>query len=245
MPPTIVLIHGAFADSASWDRVIDLLPADQAVIAAPNPLRGLAAGAESVSDLVRTIDGPILLVAHSYGGAVMSAISSRSSAARSPVRAAAANVLSRRWRSAAPARRRRPPRRYARASNQLPRIRLAEPEHVGDPAVGVVERLAQDVGRPLGRGQLLEQREQRVRDRLALLHDPRRIVDEIDRVGRQRSDGDLATHAGRMPDGQREPRGHRHEEPGRIADRVPVGPLPADPRVLHDVVGFAGAAEHR
>jgi pimeloyl-ACP methyl ester carboxylesterase len=72
MKPTIVLVHGAFADAASWDRVIDLLPADQRVIAPANPLRGLAADAESVSDLVRAIDGPVLLVAHSYGGAVIS-----------------------------------------------------------------------------------------------------------------------------------------------------------------------------
>jgi len=72
MPPTIVLVHGAFADSASWDHVIDLLPAEHRVVAAANPLRSLAADAESVSDLVRTIDGPVLLVAHSYGGAVMS-----------------------------------------------------------------------------------------------------------------------------------------------------------------------------
>jgi pimeloyl-ACP methyl ester carboxylesterase len=73
MPPTSVLVHGAFADSASWDRVIPLLhDAGHAVIAAANPLRGLAADAESVSDLVRTIDGPVLLVAHSYGGAVIS-----------------------------------------------------------------------------------------------------------------------------------------------------------------------------
>jgi pimeloyl-ACP methyl ester carboxylesterase len=72
MPPTIVLVHGAFADSASWDRVIDLLPAEHRVIAAANPLRGVAADAESVSDLVRSIDGPVVLVAHSYGGAVIS-----------------------------------------------------------------------------------------------------------------------------------------------------------------------------
>jgi pimeloyl-ACP methyl ester carboxylesterase len=71
MPPTIVLIHGAFAGTSSWNRVIDLLPADHRVIAAPNPLRSIAADAESVSDLVRAIDGPVLLVAHSYGGAVM------------------------------------------------------------------------------------------------------------------------------------------------------------------------------
>jgi pimeloyl-ACP methyl ester carboxylesterase len=73
MPPTGVLVHGAFAESASWDRVIDpLLSAGHRVIAAANPLRGLASDAAAVSDLVRTIDGPVVLVAHSYGGAVIS-----------------------------------------------------------------------------------------------------------------------------------------------------------------------------
>ena len=73
MNPTIVLVHGAFAESASWDGIIDpLLRAGHPVIAAANPLRGLAADAEAVSDLVRSIDGPVLLVAHSYGGAVIS-----------------------------------------------------------------------------------------------------------------------------------------------------------------------------
>src|SRR5919106_1951028 len=73
MPPTIVLVHGAFAESASWDRVIrHLQGAGHDVIAAANPLRGLAADAEAVSDLVRTIDRPVVLVAHSYGGAVIS-----------------------------------------------------------------------------------------------------------------------------------------------------------------------------
>jgi len=73
MRPTIVLIHGAFAESASWDGVIDPLVAEgHRVVAAANPLRGLAGDAAAVSDLVRTIDGPVVLVAHSYGGAVMS-----------------------------------------------------------------------------------------------------------------------------------------------------------------------------
>jgi pimeloyl-ACP methyl ester carboxylesterase len=72
MPPTIVLVHGAFAESASWDRVVrELEGAGHDVIAAANPLRGLAADAQSVSDLVRTIDGPVMLVGHSYGGAVI------------------------------------------------------------------------------------------------------------------------------------------------------------------------------
>ena len=72
MRPTIVLVHGAFAESASWDGVIDpLLSAGHRVIAAANPLRGLAADAAAVSDVVRTIDGPVVLVGHSYGGAVI------------------------------------------------------------------------------------------------------------------------------------------------------------------------------
>jgi pimeloyl-ACP methyl ester carboxylesterase len=73
MKPTIVLVHGAFAESASWNNVIDSLEGTgHAVIAAANPLRDLATDAASVGDLVRSIEGPVLLVAHSYGGAVMS-----------------------------------------------------------------------------------------------------------------------------------------------------------------------------
>ena len=73
MRTTIVLVHGAFAESASWDGVIEPLVAEgHRVIATPNPLRGLAADAASVGDIVRTIEGPVVLVAHSYGGAVIS-----------------------------------------------------------------------------------------------------------------------------------------------------------------------------
>src|SRR5947208_2801217 len=73
MSCTIVLVHGAFAESASWDNVIDPLVSEgHTVIAAANPLRGLASDAAAVSDLVRTIEGPVVLVAHSYGGAVIS-----------------------------------------------------------------------------------------------------------------------------------------------------------------------------
>lgn len=73
MFPTVVLVHGAFAESASWDRVIDpLRSAGHPVIAAANPLRGPASDARSVSDLVSSIEGPVVLVAHSYGGAVIS-----------------------------------------------------------------------------------------------------------------------------------------------------------------------------
>jgi pimeloyl-ACP methyl ester carboxylesterase len=73
MQPTIVLVHGAFAESASWNGVIDPLVAEgHPVVAVANPLRGLASDAAAASDLVRTIEGPVLLVAHSYGGNVIS-----------------------------------------------------------------------------------------------------------------------------------------------------------------------------
>jgi pimeloyl-ACP methyl ester carboxylesterase len=73
MPPTIVLVHGAFAESASWDAVIDpLLDAGHSVIAAANPLRSVKSDAAAVSDVVRAIDGPVVIAAHSYGGMVMS-----------------------------------------------------------------------------------------------------------------------------------------------------------------------------
>jgi pimeloyl-ACP methyl ester carboxylesterase len=73
MKPTIVLVHGAFAESASWNGVIgELAGSGHRVIAAANPLRDLAGDAATVSDLVRSIEGPVVLVAHSYGGAVIS-----------------------------------------------------------------------------------------------------------------------------------------------------------------------------
>jgi pimeloyl-ACP methyl ester carboxylesterase len=73
MPATIVLVHGAFAESASWDGVIDPLTSKgHEVVCAANPLRGLASDAESVSDRVRSIDGLVVLVGHSYGGMVIS-----------------------------------------------------------------------------------------------------------------------------------------------------------------------------
>ena len=73
MHPTIVLVHGAFAESASWSGVAERLHgAGRRAIAVANPLRSLAADAGAVGDLLRTIDGPVVLVGHSYGGAVIS-----------------------------------------------------------------------------------------------------------------------------------------------------------------------------
>jgi len=71
--PTIVLVHGAFAESASWGMVIESLAGTgHRAIAAANPLRGLAADTAAVTDLVRSIDGPVVLAGHSYGGMVIS-----------------------------------------------------------------------------------------------------------------------------------------------------------------------------
>ncbi|MGJ6963794.1 alpha/beta fold hydrolase [Streptosporangium sp. G11] len=71
--PTIVLVHGAFAESASWNGVIaGLREHDLSVIAAANPLRSLSGDADVVSGLVSALDGPVVLVGHSYGGQVIS-----------------------------------------------------------------------------------------------------------------------------------------------------------------------------
>lgn len=71
--PTVVLVHGAFADSSSWNEVIPgLLDKGYPVVAAANPLRGAASDAEYVASVLAGISGPIVLVGHSYGGIVIS-----------------------------------------------------------------------------------------------------------------------------------------------------------------------------
>ena len=70
--PTIVLEYGAWAESGSWDGVIQRLQADgYTVYAPPNPLQGLAYDPAYLADFLHTISGPIVLVGHSYGGAVI------------------------------------------------------------------------------------------------------------------------------------------------------------------------------
>ncbi len=69
---TVVLVHGAFADASGWAGVIrELQSAGVPVLAPPNPERGLASDAASVGAFVAAIDGPVLLVGHSYGGAII------------------------------------------------------------------------------------------------------------------------------------------------------------------------------
>jgi pimeloyl-ACP methyl ester carboxylesterase len=71
--PTIMLVHGAFADGSSWNGVIERLQQQGYTVVAPaNPLRGVAADSAYIASVLSQIDGPILLVGHSYGGAVIS-----------------------------------------------------------------------------------------------------------------------------------------------------------------------------
>jgi pimeloyl-ACP methyl ester carboxylesterase len=71
--PTVVLVHGAFADASGFAAVIRELQEQGVPARAPwNPLRGLASDAEALVRYTSTIDGPIVLVGHSYGGAVIS-----------------------------------------------------------------------------------------------------------------------------------------------------------------------------
>lgn len=71
--PTIVLVHGAWADASSWGSVIDRLLADgHRVVAVANPLQGLVDDTAYLSAQLAAIDGPIVLVGHSYGGALIS-----------------------------------------------------------------------------------------------------------------------------------------------------------------------------
>ncbi|MCX5345045.1 alpha/beta fold hydrolase [Streptomyces atratus] len=72
VPPTIVLVHGAFTDASSWAGVISLLHAAGFTVRAPaNPLRGLAQDAAYIRSVVRDIGVPVVLVGHGYGGAVI------------------------------------------------------------------------------------------------------------------------------------------------------------------------------
>jgi pimeloyl-ACP methyl ester carboxylesterase len=74
--PAIVLVHGAWADGTSWNGVIrQLQSAGLTVYAPPNHLRSLASDAASVATFVKSLPGPVILVGHSYGGAVMSVAS--------------------------------------------------------------------------------------------------------------------------------------------------------------------------
>ncbi|MFC6093429.1 alpha/beta fold hydrolase [Saccharothrix lopnurensis] len=71
--PTVVLVHGAFADSSSWNDVVARLhERGHRTLAVANPLRGLDGDAAYVASAVAAVDGPVVLVGHSYGGVLIS-----------------------------------------------------------------------------------------------------------------------------------------------------------------------------
>ncbi|MEU3302492.1 alpha/beta hydrolase [Streptomyces sp. NPDC006678] len=70
--PTVVLVHGGFADASNWNGVITELQKDGYTVAAPaNPLRGLPTDSAYLASFLTSVKGPIVLVGHSYGGAVI------------------------------------------------------------------------------------------------------------------------------------------------------------------------------
>jgi pimeloyl-ACP methyl ester carboxylesterase len=74
--PSIVLVHGAWADDSSWNGVVKgLLRDGYTVYAPPNPLRGVRSDADSLAAFLKTVPGPVILVGHSYGGSVISVAS--------------------------------------------------------------------------------------------------------------------------------------------------------------------------
>lgn len=76
--PTVVLVHGAFADAGGWNGVIERLQADGfKVVAPPNPLRGISIDSAYIASMFNQIPGPILAVGHSYGGAVITNAASK------------------------------------------------------------------------------------------------------------------------------------------------------------------------
>jgi len=70
--PTVVLVHGAFADASGWNGVIERLQAQGVKVMAPaNPLRGIASDSAYIASVLGQIAGPVVAVGHSYGGAVI------------------------------------------------------------------------------------------------------------------------------------------------------------------------------
>lgn len=88
--PTVILVHGAFADSSSWDGVTAQLRKNgYPVIGAANPLRSVKGDADYVASIVKSVPGPVILVGHSYGGSVISAAADEKSNVKALVYVAA------------------------------------------------------------------------------------------------------------------------------------------------------------
>ena len=88
--PTVLLVHGAFAESSSWNGVVaELQQQGYPVVAVANPLRSVKTDAAYLSDIVAQTQGPVLLVGHSYGGSVISNVTADASKVKALVYVAA------------------------------------------------------------------------------------------------------------------------------------------------------------
>jgi pimeloyl-ACP methyl ester carboxylesterase len=88
--PTIVLVHGAFADASGWSPVFDDLTSRGYTVYAPaNPLRGVASDGDYIRAFISTLDGPVVLAGHSYGGCVITNASAGAPAVKALVYIAA------------------------------------------------------------------------------------------------------------------------------------------------------------
>lgn len=114
--PTIVLVHGAWADSSAWEVVTGRLQRDGfSVVSFPNPLRGLASDSAYLASFLQTVVGPVVLVGHSYAGAVITNAASGNSAVKALVMSTRSFPTRARRCSSLPARSR------GRASAAIPR----------------------------------------------------------------------------------------------------------------------------
>lgn len=141
--------------------------------------------------------------------------------------------------------------RAAKAGNVLPgarhhlaRVGLSEPQDVRNLAVGIVERLPEDVRRSFGGRQLLHQYQEAQLQRLTSFHCRPGIGAGVDRFQQPGPDGRLPPRACGLHDVDRHAPRRRCEERGGVANQAAVYRLPAQPDVLHKVLGLGRAAKH-
>ena len=132
---------------------------------------------------------------------------------------------------------------HPRTGDELPGIGLARAEHLRDLPMRVVERFAEHVSSALDGRQLLEQHQRALREGVASLNTQRRISAYIDCMEHRCANMRLTAGSSRLDDVDRKSSRRGREEGRRIPHGVAVGFLPADPRILHDVIGFRCASD--
>ncbi len=128
-------------------------------------------------------------------------------------------------------------------AHQLTGVGLARLQDLGDPPVGVVERLPQHVGGALHGIQLLQEQQNRHLQGLGPLRAQLRILRGVDGLGKPGADIGLPAHPCRLRQIDRQPGGHRGQEGGRFEDLRAVRVLPPQPGFLHDVLGLHRTAQ--